>query len=78
MLARGAVFILDVLRPYLEPLVAGGATRRSCSAHAASAFEPRNLERKARRALESENEQRVEAERPLVEWFGLHEARHSF
>ena len=37
-------------------------------------FEPRNIDRKARRALKTENEGRVEGEAVLVEWFGLHEA----
>jgi integrase len=77
---KRVVFILDALRPYLEPLAGrwGDPAGLVLGATPLSPFEPRNVERKARRALKKENEKRAEAELPLVEWFGLHEARHSF
>lgn len=82
---KRAVFVLDLLRPYLEPLVDGAEPDALVfGATAVSPFEPRNIDRKARRALKAENDARTEAateanEQPvLVEWFGLHEARHSF
>src|SRR5205085_992594 len=46
-----------------------------------SPFEPRLTERKARRLWSNENARRQKQGGPdaaLVEWFGLHEARHSF
>jgi integrase len=76
------VFMLEALRPFLEPLQAreqdpdglffGRAGNR--------AFEPRAVDRKAQRAWRAENKRRQDenADAPLVDWFGLHEARHSF
>jgi integrase len=49
-----------------------------------SAFDARSTERKSRRTWAAENTQRqkradaAETEAEPVEWFGLHEARHSF
>ena len=77
------VFMLDVLRPYLEALVRWGDGLFFGSTPD-QPFEPRNIDRKARRALKAENEGRVKkaeelgTEAVLVEWFGFHEARHSF
>jgi integrase len=80
------VFILEALRPYLEPLserlhhpdaLFFGPT-------AERPFEPRAVERKAQRAWKAENERRQRAaeeagtDAALVEWFTFHEARHSF
>lgn len=65
------------LRPYLEPLAVGEPDALLFGS-AATAFEPRNVERKARRAVQAENDRRERAELPPVQWFGLHEARHSF
>jgi integrase len=86
---RRVVFMLvEALRPYLEPL---GERRDDPEAlffgnDALTAFEPRSTERRARKAVKAENDRRTaEAEETktetkpvLVEWFGLHEARHSF
>ena len=78
-----AVFMLEALRSYLEPL----RERRNdpealfFGSDALSAFEPRSTERRARKALKKANEKRVAEsgeELAPVEWFGLHEARHSF
>jgi integrase len=76
--------MLEALRSYLEPL----RERRNdpealfFGSDALSAFEPRSTERRARKALKKANEKRVaesgEEELAPVEWFGLHEARHSF
>jgi integrase len=83
---RRVVFILDALQPFLEPL----RGRRSdpdalfFGSSLLTPFEPRNVERKARRAMKAENKKRAEAatetniKAVLVEWYGLHEARHSF
>jgi integrase len=78
--------MLDVLRPHLEAIADRWTAPDGLffGASAESAFEPRNIDRKARRALKAENDRRTkEAEEAetkpvLVEWFGLHEARHSF
>jgi integrase len=74
------VFMLDALRPLLEPLRDRWADPDALffGSSASVAFEPRNIERKARRALAAENERRAETDAAPVEWFGLHEARHSF
>jgi integrase len=80
------VFMLDALRPLLEPLKDRHPEPDGLffGASAFTAFEPRNIERKARRALRAENDRRREeaaevgTDAVLVEWFGLHEARHSF
>jgi integrase len=77
---RRVVFMLDALQPYLEALDDRWDDPEALllGSTGTSPFEPRNVERKARRALKAENKERAEAEKPLVEWFGLHEARHSF
>jgi integrase len=81
------VFMLDAFRPLLEPFKDRRADPDALffGATAERAFEPRATERKARRAWKAENERReAEAEETqeegarLIEWFGLHEARHSF
>jgi integrase len=78
------VFILDVLVPILSPLVEGREDDAFVFGTQASTFDARSTERKARRAWSAENERRqkaaeeAETEAVLVEWFGLHEARHSF
>jgi integrase len=78
--------MLEVLRPYLVPFadLRNDGDGLFFGTLAEGAFEPRNIDRKARRALKAENDSRViaaeeaGAEAVLVEWFGLHEARHSF
>lgn len=77
---KRTVFMLDALRPHLEPLAERWADSEALffGASATTAFEPRNIDRKARRAVKAENERRAAEEAPLVEWYGLHEARHSF
>jgi integrase len=78
------VFLLDVLAPLLRPLVEGRDGDEFVFGSAGVPFEPRALERKARRAWQVENDRRTkkaeetETDPVLVEWFGLHEARHSF
>jgi integrase len=74
------VFMLDTLRPLLDSvrdrhLEPDGLFFGSS---ATAAFEPRNIERKAKRALRAENDRRAAAGQPPIEWVGLHEARHSF
>jgi integrase len=73
------VFLLDALRPFLEPL-RGRWTDPDALVFGSSptlAFEPKNIARKAQRAWKAENERGPEDAGPVV-WFGLHEARHSF
>jgi integrase len=60
------VFILDALRPLLSALVDGRAEAAFVFGSDTAPFDTRSTERKARRRA------------PEVEWFGLHEARHSF
>ena len=78
------VFVLEVLRAFLLPLVEGRHSDELVFGSADVPFEPRALERKARRAWKAENDRRTEkakeakTEPVLVEWFTLHEARHSF
>jgi integrase len=80
------VFMLEALRPLLEPLTKPDASPDALffGATAERAFDPRAVERKARRAWKAENGRRqkeadeAETAAVLVEWFGLHEARHSF
>jgi integrase len=78
------VFLCETLRPYLLRLVEGRSGDAFVFGSDESTFDPRATERKARRAWNNENERRqkaaaeADAEPVLVEWFGLHEARHSF
>lgn len=78
------VFILDALQPLLASLVEDRDTDAFVFGSHSSTFDARSTERKARRAWKAENEGRqkkaeeAEMEPKLVEWFGLHEARHSF
>jgi integrase len=81
---RRTVFVLDVLRPYLEPFTGNRLEGLFFGVTADQPFEPRNVERKAQRAWKMANSLReaeaagADSEPKLVEWFGLHEARHSF
>lgn len=73
------VFVLDALRPYLEPLLAGrGADELVFGSSGVAPFDPRAVARKAERALDGHDRERAERELPALERFGLHEARHSF
>jgi integrase len=77
---KRTVFMLDALRPLLEPLRDRWTSPDALffGVSAEQPFEPRAVERKAQRAWATENERRAENEQPPVEWYGLHEARHSF
>ncbi len=84
---RRVVFILDALKPLLEAVAERKDQPEALffGSTAVSPFEPRNVDRKARRAVTAENERRKEEakkagdeEVALVEMFGFHEARHSF
>lgn len=81
------VFVLEALRPYLEPLrdrwddpdaLFLGETASSPMG------DRRKIDRQAQRALKAENDKRIEkaagtdTKPELVEWWGFHEARHSF
>ena len=78
------VFVLNALRPLLAALLEGRAADALVFGSETSSFDARATERRARRAWNAENERRQkEAEKHgtesvPVEWFGLHEARHSF
>jgi integrase len=78
------VFLCATLRPYLLPLIEGRDSDAFVFGSAATTFDPRATERRARRAWNEKNAKRqeeaakAETEAVLVEWFGLHEARHSF
>jgi integrase len=72
------VFVLDVLRPYLEPLVAGRGDSELVFGSVVAAFDARAVARKAERAWNALDKQRWEEELDPVVRFGLHEARHSF
>jgi integrase len=78
------VFIVGALRPLLAQLVQGRVGDAFVLGSLVSPFDARATERKARRAWTAENERRqkqaeeTETDAMLVEWFGLHEARHSF
>jgi integrase len=78
------VFVSEALRPLIGPLVGGRSPDAFVFGSEVSPFDARATERKARRVWNRENDRRrgeaeeAEAEPVLVEWFGLHEARHSF
>jgi integrase len=74
------VFMLETLRPFLEALARGHHQPEALlfGLTATTAFEPKNIARKAKAAWKAENDRRAKAEQPLVEWFGFHEARHTF
>jgi integrase len=75
------VFVLDALRPYLAPLVEARKADPDALVFGltpSTAFEPKNITRKATAAWKAANEARAEAEQPAVEWFTLHQGRHSF
>lgn len=74
------VFVLDALRPHIEPL-----TKRSkdpdgllFGLRPTTAFEPKNIVRKAKAAWEKANVARAKEELEPLRPIALHEARHSF
>jgi integrase len=73
------VFLLDVLRPYLEPLVVGRASDEFVfgTGHGAP-FDRRAVSRKAARAWKAADEEPEGRALPPLELFTLHEGRHSF
>lgn len=84
---RRTVFMLDALRPFLEPLVDGRAEDDLVfGGDADDPFDPRPVARKAARAWDAVDKARADAaeesgeeEEPAkLDRFGLHEARHSF
>lgn len=79
------VFMLDALRPYLEPLVTGRPAEAFVFGSDLAPFEPRAIVRKAQRAWAADAKATAElageaGEDPPAppERFTLHEARHSF
>jgi integrase len=74
------VFLLDALRPHLEPLVerGGDADDLLFGYHGTAPFDPRAVARKAQRGWTATNEKQAEDELPPLSTFTLHEARHSF
>lgn len=73
---RRSVFLLDALRPYLEPLVDGRDSDELVFGDGPDEpFDPRAIVRKAKRAWDAVDGERVGDE---LERFTLHEARHSF
>jgi integrase len=78
------VFLLDALRPFLTPLVEGRDRDGFVFGRVGIPFEPRNVDRKARRAWDAADAKRKQEaadggiEPLLLERFTLHEARHSF
>jgi integrase len=76
---RRRVFLLDALRPYLEPLVAGRpGDDLVFGIGAASPFDSRAVARKAVRAWKKIDDGRAQREEAALERYTLHEARHSF
>lgn len=76
---RRRVFLLHVLRPYLEPLLVGRDSDELVfgSGHE-TPFDPRGLSRKIERGWNAADATRAEQNLPPLERFTLHEARHSF
>lgn len=82
---RRTVFVLEVLKPHLEPLVEGRAADEFVFGSGTGPFDPRAIMRKAERAWNavdqaakaSAEEAEEDPPAPLVR-FTLHEARHSF
>jgi integrase len=73
------VFLLDVLRPYLEPQVKGRSADELVFGHRKAPFEPRAVARKAERAWAAYSVGAfIRGEPSAFEPFTLHEARHSF
>lgn len=82
------VFVLDILRPYLKPLIDGRAADELVFGHSAdSAFDPRAVSRKAARAWDAVDKKRADElekaggsrdDAPTLVRFTLHECRHSF
>ena len=70
------VFILEVLRPYLVPLVEDREGGEFVFGRI-SPFEPRAVARKAQRQFDRIEKARDEEDAPVPR-YGLHEARHSF
>jgi integrase len=74
---RRTVFVVDAVRPYLEPLVAGrDPDALVFGGGPGEPFDPRAVARRAARAWDAADAASVNAE--PVERFTLHEARHSF
>jgi integrase len=74
------VFLLDTLRPLLEPLAnrPGGPDGLLFGLTFEIPFEPKNIARKAKAAWKAVNTQRARAEIVLLQPITFHEARHSF
>jgi integrase len=75
-----SVFVLDGLRPYLEPLVDGRQPDEHVFGVGLVPFEPRAVVRKAERALNAVDKAAAQRTPPgaPVDRLTLHEARHSF
>jgi integrase len=80
------VFVLETLRPFIEPLAAGTNDPAALffGLTDSTPFEPKNVARKAKAAWAAENKRRIEnaaehgGKPVLVEPITLHECRHSF
>jgi integrase len=74
------VFLLDALRPYLEPLVGrdGDPDDLLFGYGGDAPFDPRAVARKGQRAWTAANKERAEADLAPLPAFTFHEARHSF
>lgn len=73
------VFLLDVLRPYLEPLAIGRDADALLYGYGdATPFEPRAVGRKAERLWKAVDKGRAEDELAPLARYTFHEGRHSF
>jgi integrase len=73
------VFLLDVLCPYLEPLIKGRSGDELVFGRGKAPFEPRAVARRAERAWAAYSVGAfIRGEPSVFEPFTLHEARHSF
>jgi site-specific recombinase XerC len=73
------VFLLDVVRPYVEPLVKRRSDDELVFGHGKAPFEPRAVARRAERAWAAYSVGAfIRGEPSVFEPFTLHEARHSF
>ena len=76
---RRRVFLLDMLRPHLEPLLVDRASDELVFGNAhETPFDPRALARRIRRARSAADAKRAAQELPALERFTLHEGRHPF